>query len=191
MLKQLMDLSIWGVIWGYFFKPNPIGRSNQLFTVQISWLRQKSHCNFWSSGWIFMFKGSFWDSFSRPIQLWGQISCLLYKSAELKIKITVTFDPKDGFWCSKGHFGVFFQAKSLVHTCTHLYTLVHACTHLYTLVNTCTHLYTLVHSCTLLYTLVHSCTPLYTLVHPCTRVYFFKPNLLYTLVQECYNGIGW
>ena len=134
-----MDFSIWGVFWGYFFKPYPIGSSNQLFTVQISWLRQKSHCNFWSSGWILMIKGSFWDSFSRPTQLWGEISCLLYKSADLKIKITLTFDPVDGFSCSKGHFGVLFQAKSNRKVKSELYTLVHSCTHLYTVLHTCTH----------------------------------------------------
>ena len=44
-------------------------------TVQISWLQNKYHCIFWSSGWILTFKGSFWVSFSRPIQSRGTISC--------------------------------------------------------------------------------------------------------------------
>ena len=37
---------------------------------------------------------------------------LLYKSADFKIIITVSFDPLDGFGQSKSHFGVVFQGKS-------------------------------------------------------------------------------
>ena len=35
----------------------------------------------------------------------------LYKSAELKINITVSFDPQDGFGHSKIHFGEVFQVQ--------------------------------------------------------------------------------
>ena len=35
----------------------------------------------------------------------------LYKSADLKINITVSFDPQDGFGHSKIHFGEVFQVQ--------------------------------------------------------------------------------
>ena len=63
---------------------------------------------FWSTGWIWTFKESFFGSFLRPIKLW----CQMYKSADLKININVSFDPLDRIGHSKCHFGVAFQGQS-------------------------------------------------------------------------------
>ena len=60
--------------FGVVFQGQFNGEVRSPMAVQISWLRQKYHHIFWSSGWILMFKGSFWGSFSRPIQWWGQIT---------------------------------------------------------------------------------------------------------------------
>ena len=50
----------------------------------------------------------------RSGQLW------LYKTADLHIIFTLSFDPVDRFWQLKSHFGVVFQAKSNGEVTVHI-----------------------------------------------------------------------
>ena len=44
----------------------------------------------------------------------------LYTSADMEKDISITYNPVEGFWQSKSHFGVVFQGQSIVMS---LYTL--------------------------------------------------------------------
>ena len=89
-LSKWKDFNLWWVNLGYSFKANPTVISNQLKTEQNSWPKQRTCCNFGSIWWISTCKGSIWGSFSWPIQLWAQISCTLYKTADIQRDITIT-----------------------------------------------------------------------------------------------------
>ena len=44
----------------------------------------------------------------------------LYTSADMEKDISITFDPVDGFWQSKSHFGVVSQGKSNSEVTVHI-----------------------------------------------------------------------
>ena len=102
-----------GSIIGKFFKANPTVTSNQLKTVQNSWPMQRSCYNFGSIWWISTYEGSIWGSFSWPIQLWAQVSCTLYKTADTRRDLNITLVSFDGFQHVKGQFWIVLKVNPI------------------------------------------------------------------------------
>ena len=89
----------------------------------------------------------------RSGQLW------LYKTADLHIIFTLSFDPVDRFWQLKSHFGVVFQAKSNGEVTVHISWL--GKTHLLNLwsswwIPNCQKLWSCVFPCQLMCTVISS-----------------------------------